>query len=582
MPSERFTEELVLSEIGVKLGKNGHVTVIEQGNVEGIAKLDALLQKAGGKPDECELDNMQATSPGKAKPEFIFAFDNKPNTIIVIECKKTGRNHESERRNKPKSFAVDGVLYYAKFLKQEYNVIAVAVSGTKKENWKISTFDWRKGQTQPVELPKGKDVLYSPENYLRLVSGEAIQKKSTRRDFMKDFVKGLSAITVASGAVGTTDMAQATNFTQRQEDTIQRRMRELQERDGRPVGSGLRTSELQLVEEAVQRISPTLIGRNVMISPRWLMVEVAPNQLMTPELLKPFRDSLDHISDVYGEFVDLELIDGRKIVVDLLSGTRFTTSANSVRVAGTGGGNGIEINKDHVGFRRWVLPGIVNHSNYWDPVVMHELGHCFASGQKFTGCSEDIVDLLVSHAVETVPGARIGIPGGSGIWEPVAGSQYRRRFINNMRTAATQNRLPIFSHTGLAHSVYKYLLLILVEDIGWGPYEEAFRSYHDESYNHKWAYIDNTPPTVNARARNTGRWRVRAREFFDRLAHFSGNENLISRHPVVGAMFEQHFGNEHLTVNSRTESSIPTAVVTSVQNPSVGPISAASRLRNCP
>ncbi|MCL2742237.1 MAG: N-6 DNA methylase [Planctomycetaceae bacterium] len=177
MPGERLTEELVLSELGLKLGKNGHVTVLEQGSVESIALLDALLKKAGGKPDFCELSDMQTTGTGKAKPEFLITFDNKPDTIIVIECKKSGRNHESEKRSKPKNFAVDGVLYYAKFLKENYNVIAVAVSGTKKDSWKVSTFDWRKGQPLPVELPRGKDVLYSPENYLRLVSGEAIQKK---------------------------------------------------------------------------------------------------------------------------------------------------------------------------------------------------------------------------------------------------------------------------------------------------------------------------------------------------------------------------------------------------------------------
>jgi len=176
MSGERITEELVLSEIGVKLGKNGLVTVFEQGNVENVTKLDALLKKAGGKPDECELDDMKTTGTGKARPEFLLVFENKPNTIIVIECKKSTRNHETEARNKPKNCAVDGVLYYAKFLKQEYNVIAVAVSGTKKENWTVSTFDWRKGQLLPQELLKGKDVVYSPENYLRLVSGDAIQK----------------------------------------------------------------------------------------------------------------------------------------------------------------------------------------------------------------------------------------------------------------------------------------------------------------------------------------------------------------------------------------------------------------------
>jgi len=177
MSGERFTEELVLSELGLKLGKNGNVTVFEQGDVENIARLDNLLQKAGGKPAECELSDMNTPGSGKAKPEFLVVFDNKPNTIIVIECKKSVSSHESEKRNKPKRFSVDGVLYYAKFLKKEYNVIVVAVSGTKKEKWKVSTFDWRKGQSLPVELSKGKDVLYSPENYLRLVSGEAVQKK---------------------------------------------------------------------------------------------------------------------------------------------------------------------------------------------------------------------------------------------------------------------------------------------------------------------------------------------------------------------------------------------------------------------
>ena len=95
MPSERFTEELVLSELGIKLGKNGEITVFEQGNVEGIAKLDALLQKAGGKPDFCELADMKVTGTGNANPEFLVTVDHHPKTLIVIECKKSTRNHES-------------------------------------------------------------------------------------------------------------------------------------------------------------------------------------------------------------------------------------------------------------------------------------------------------------------------------------------------------------------------------------------------------------------------------------------------------------------------------------------------------
>lgn len=44
----------------------------------------------------------------------------------------------------PSKYAVDGALFYAKHLKDEYNVLAVAVSGTSKENIKVNTFYWKK------------------------------------------------------------------------------------------------------------------------------------------------------------------------------------------------------------------------------------------------------------------------------------------------------------------------------------------------------------------------------------------------------------------------------------------------------
>ena len=75
----------------------------------------------------------QQSGSGKAKPEYIITFKDDVNTIIVVECKKSVSKHETEGRDHPKDYAVDGALYYAKFLKSEYTVIAVAVSGTKKK-----------------------------------------------------------------------------------------------------------------------------------------------------------------------------------------------------------------------------------------------------------------------------------------------------------------------------------------------------------------------------------------------------------------------------------------------------------------
>jgi len=38
-----------------------------------------------------------------------------------VECKNSAGKHCSQDKNFPRGFAVDGVLYYAKFLKEEYN-----------------------------------------------------------------------------------------------------------------------------------------------------------------------------------------------------------------------------------------------------------------------------------------------------------------------------------------------------------------------------------------------------------------------------------------------------------------------------
>jgi hypothetical protein len=91
-------------------------------------------------------------------------------------CKKSVLKHCSEQLDSPKDYAVDGVLYYAKFLKNDYNVIAVALSGTKKDNIKANAYYWQKGHDDYTELKKARDIIYEPENYLRFVSGEALKK----------------------------------------------------------------------------------------------------------------------------------------------------------------------------------------------------------------------------------------------------------------------------------------------------------------------------------------------------------------------------------------------------------------------
>ena len=134
MAIEQYTESITLQKMKCILGENDFGYVYPQGDVSDIEKIELLLKKAGGKPTFCNLDDFSQGGSGKAKPEYIITFNDDINTIIVVECKNSNSKHASENLDHPKAYAVDGALYYAKFLKESYNVIAIGISGTKPSN----------------------------------------------------------------------------------------------------------------------------------------------------------------------------------------------------------------------------------------------------------------------------------------------------------------------------------------------------------------------------------------------------------------------------------------------------------------
>lgn len=176
MAIEQYTESLTLREMKCAIGENSFGYVFPQGDVSGIDKMEKLLKQAGGKPQECALSDFSKGGAGKAKPEYIITFRDDIHTIMVVECKNSTKKHCSEKRNKPKAFAVDGVLYYAKFLKEEYHVIAIAISGTTTQNMKVDAFYWVRGQEEYTTLEKAKDIILEPQNYLELVRGSQLKK----------------------------------------------------------------------------------------------------------------------------------------------------------------------------------------------------------------------------------------------------------------------------------------------------------------------------------------------------------------------------------------------------------------------
>lgn len=176
MANEQYTESLTLKEMKCTIGENAFGYVFPQGDVSSVDKIEKLLKLAGGKPKECDLSDFLQGGKGKAKPEYVITFNDDIHTIIVIECKNTAKKHSSDKLNHPSGYAVDGVLYYAKFLKQEYNVIAIAISGTNVNNMKVDTFYWMQGQDTYTKLEKAKDIILEPQNYVELIKGNKLKK----------------------------------------------------------------------------------------------------------------------------------------------------------------------------------------------------------------------------------------------------------------------------------------------------------------------------------------------------------------------------------------------------------------------
>lgn len=152
MANERITEDIVRQHFKSDAFIQSVKFEEQKSNNKRIQELLKGQSKTGGK--------------GNGYPEFIISFPTNSNYIIVVECKAKVSNHISKELNNPKDFAVDGVLHYAKALKEDFNVIAIAVSGETKTKLKISHFYWKKGEKKYSNVKDKK--LLAIKDYLQI------------------------------------------------------------------------------------------------------------------------------------------------------------------------------------------------------------------------------------------------------------------------------------------------------------------------------------------------------------------------------------------------------------------------------
>lgn len=92
----------------------------------------------------------------RGTPDFIVTLDNS-EIIVVIECKGSTDDHMMFSnpdkysgygygpKEETEKYAVNGALWYASFLKSDYDVIAVGISGQTQADCKVTSFVWPKG-----------------------------------------------------------------------------------------------------------------------------------------------------------------------------------------------------------------------------------------------------------------------------------------------------------------------------------------------------------------------------------------------------------------------------------------------------
>lgn len=152
MANERITEGIVRDHFKSDPLFKSIKWEEQKSNNKRISELLKGESKGGGK--------------GNGYPEFLISFPTNSNFLIVVECKASIQKHESNDRNNAKDYAVDGVLHYARALKDDFNVVAVAVSGQDETELLVSHFYWKKNAENFSEVDDTK--LLQIEDYMQV------------------------------------------------------------------------------------------------------------------------------------------------------------------------------------------------------------------------------------------------------------------------------------------------------------------------------------------------------------------------------------------------------------------------------
>ena len=281
---------------------------------------------------------------------------------------------------------------------------------------------------------------------------------------------------------------------------------------------------------------PVLVGRYVVLSTEWLeLVGSGRDGTVTRRQFQAWRNRIDQLYECYEKFMGHKPRNGDLMFIDLSPGTYWPDPTifphgNAPRATAQPVINYIRFNKDAPSFNAGQLREM-RSSNLLSFTMMHEIGHVFTGssrGKPETWRHADVetaANFLVYYALENC-GFRF-----SGSGSPL---QQRQAYIQEALKNLKNENIHAFPTCSCGGSAYDLYLCGLVDEVGWETLRKTIQSYHDGTYTPTKRYEPDREKEQTA-------MHVRAHEFFDRLAHFHGDAQVLRKGPDEGALLDQYF-----------------------------------------
>jgi len=100
-------------------------------------EINEILKKCGGKPNKWALTEQPKEKGvgGIGKPDYIIRYKGK-NLVFLIENKTEVNYHQSVNPDgtlNPSLYNLDGLIYFASYFKDKFDVLGLAISGEKDQ-----------------------------------------------------------------------------------------------------------------------------------------------------------------------------------------------------------------------------------------------------------------------------------------------------------------------------------------------------------------------------------------------------------------------------------------------------------------